>query len=210
MATARLVASTYSVSGTVTVSNPSNMYTNVDSTNYATATHTTSGTSSYYLYIKGFNYTAVPSDANVTSIKVYIKGYESQNSTSSSYAPRLVNNTTAISNTTASENFSSSTNTIEIPIGDITWSDIVNTYKSDLGIRVTVRRSSKNKQSYVYIYGAEIEVTYTEPGSNALYVKQNGAWTEVTAAYKKINGSWVEQSDLTTVFSSGTNYIKGN
>lgn len=29
------------------------------------------------------------------------------------------------------------------------------------------------------------------------------------AAYKKANGSWVQQSDLTQVFSSGTNYVKG-
>ena len=210
MATARLVASAYSVSGTVTVSDPSNMYTNIDSTNYATATHATSGTSSYYLYIKGFNYTSIPSDANVSSIKVYIRGYESQNSTSTSYAPCLVNGTTVISNTTASENFSSSTKNIQIPIGAVTWSNIVNTYKDNFGIRVTIRRSNKNKKSYVYIYGAEIEVTYDLPASNALYANENGSWVQVTKAYIKENGSWIEQSDLTNVFSSGTNYIKGN
>ena len=48
------------------------------------------------------------------------------------------------------------------------------------------------------------------PSDDALYVKLNGSWTEVTKAYKKVNGSWVEQSDLTTVFASGTNYAKGN
>ena len=36
-----------------------------------------------------------------------------------------------------------------------------------------------------------------------------GGWIPVVKAYKKINGSWVEQSDLTTVFNSQTNYIKG-
>ena len=48
------------------------------------------------------------------------------------------------------------------------------------------------------------------PSDDALYVKLSGSWTEVTKAYKKVNGSWVEQSDLTTVFQSGTNYVKGN
>lgn len=33
--------------------------------------------------------------------------------------------------------------------------------------------------------------------------------SEATKVYKKINGSWVEQTDLTQVFSSSTNYIKG-
>ena len=209
MTVARLVASSYSVSSAITVSNPSNMYTNTDSTNYATATHTTSGTSSYYLYIKGFNFSNIPSDANVTSVKVYIKGYESQNSTSTSYAPCLVNNTTALSGTTASENFSSSTHTIEIPTGSYTWATLKG-YGSNLGVRVTVRRSNKNRQSYVYIYGVEIEVTYTVPGDETLYFKQNGAWVSASKVYKKISGSWVEQSDLSQVFDSQTNYVKGN
>ena len=46
--------------------------------------------------------------------------------------------------------------------------------------------------------------------SDSLFFKQNGSWIEATKAYKKVNGSWVEQSDLTTVFQSGTKYIKGN
>ena len=46
-------------------------------------------------------------------------------------------------------------------------------------------------------------------GSDALYFKDNGSWVEATAVYKKVSGSWVLQSDLTNVFSSGVNYIKG-
>lgn len=45
--------------------------------------------------------------------------------------------------------------------------------------------------------------------TDKLYVKQNGSWTEVVTAYKKVYGAWVEQTDLTQVFSSGTNYIQG-
>ena len=42
-----------------------------------------------------------------------------------------------------------------------------------------------------------------------LYVKVNGSWVAATAVYKKVNGSWVLQNDLTSVFDSNTNYIKG-
>ena len=28
--------------------------------------------------------------------------------------------------------------------------------------------------------------------------------------YKKINGSWVEQADLSSVFDTSTNYVKGS
>lgn len=45
--------------------------------------------------------------------------------------------------------------------------------------------------------------------SDTIYFKNNGSWVEAVNTYKKVNGSWVLQSDLTSVFSSGVNYIKG-
>ena len=165
MATIKLVASTYSVSNTtVTVSSADNMYTNVDSTTYSTITHTTSGTTSYYCYIKGFNFGDVPSNAVVSSVVIRIKGRESGLSTSTSYAPRLYNNTSTITGaSTATTNFgtSSSGTTITVPYTG-TW-DTLKGYGANLGIRVTIKRSSRNTQGYLYVYGAEIEVTYTIP-----------------------------------------------
>lgn len=164
MATARLVASTYSVTGTVVVNqNETSLYQNIDNnSNPARITHTTSGTSSYYLYLKGFNFSTVPDDAIVSSITVRVKGYESGLSTSTSYAPRLYNGTSSISGASAaSSNFGTSTTTITVP-----WTgnwDTLKGYGSSLGIRLVIRRSSRNTQGYLYIYGAEIEVTYTIP-----------------------------------------------
>lgn len=67
---------------------------------------------------------------------------------------------------------------------------------------------------YTYTYtvtgDATIAVTIGGGGSTPkLYVKQNGSWTEVTAAYVKTNGTWVLQSDVTNVFNASTNYIQG-
>lgn len=162
MPTARLIPSTYSLSNTsyFSVSNASNAYANTDSTNYATFQTTSSSTSSRYIYLKGFNLSTIPLGAQISSFTIKIKGYESGASTSTSYAPCLVNNTTTISNTTASQNFSTSSRTITIPTGSLDWDDIVG-YGSNFGIRINARRSSRNTASYVYIYGAEIEVTYT-------------------------------------------------
>lgn len=161
MPTIKLVASSYSTTGTVTVTNPENMYTDVSSTTYARLTHTSTGTTSYYCYIKGFNFSSVPSNATVSSITIRIRGYETSLSTSTSYAPRLYNNTTSISGTTASSNFGTSASTITVPYTG-TWATLKG-YGADLGIRVTIRRSNRNTQGYLYIYGAEIEVTYTVP-----------------------------------------------
>ena len=164
MATIRLVPSSYGSSGTsyISVSNENNMYTNTDSTNYATITNTNASTSSRYLYLRGFNFSSVPSNAVVSSFTVKIKGYESGLATGSSYYPRLCNNTTAISGTTASSTFGTSTQTITIPTGSLTWSDITG-YGSNFGILVYVRRNARNTTGYFYCYGAEIEVTYTVP-----------------------------------------------
>ena len=165
MATIRLVPSTYAVSSTsyLSVSNAANMYTNTDSTTYATITNTYASTSSRYLYIRGFNFNDVPSNAIINSFTVKIKGYESGLATSTSYAPRLANGTSTISNTTAKENFGTSTKTIVVPTGALTWQQISSTYGSKFTIVVYVRRSSRNTTGYFYCYGAEIEVDYTIP-----------------------------------------------
>lgn len=165
MATIRLVPSTYAVSSStyLSVANAANMYTNTDSTTYATITNTYASTSSRYLYIRGFNFNDVPSNAIINSFTVKIKGYESGLTTSTSYAPRLANRTSTISNTTARENFGTSTKTITVPTGALTWQQISSTYGSNFTIVVYVRRSSRNTTGYFYCYGAEIEVDYTIP-----------------------------------------------
>lgn len=169
MTTAKLVASSYAVTGTVVVNqNEDSLYEDTsNSSNPARVTHTTNGTSSYYLYLKGFNFSSIPSNAVVSSFTVKVRGYESGLSTSTSYAPRLYNNSsgTTWSSITgasaASSNFGASTNTITVPYTG-TW-DTLKGFGSNLGIRLVVRRSQRNTQGYLYIYGAEIEVTYTIP-----------------------------------------------
>ena len=158
----RLIPSTYAVSNTsyLSVSNASNMYSNTDSTSYATIRHTYSSTSLAYLYLRGFNFDDIPSNAIINSFTVKIKGYESALSTSTSYAPRLANGTSALANTTASTTFNTSTGTITIPTGALTWQQILN-YGDNFTILVYVRRSNRNTEGIFYCYGAEIEVDYS-------------------------------------------------
>ena len=166
MATIRLVPSTYARSNTnyVTVTDGSNMYANTDSTTYATVQNTRNSTSNtYYVYVRGFNFSSVPNDAIVSSFSVKIKASESYMSTSSSYRMSLYNGTTAISNTTVTSSLSTSATVFTFPIpSTLTW-DTIKGYGSDFGIRIPLRRSSTSYSSYVYVYGAEIEVNYTVP-----------------------------------------------
>ncbi len=160
MATIRLVPSTYYLSNSsyLSVSNASNMYHNTDNTTYATVTNSRTSTSSYYIYIRGFNFDDVPSGAIINSFTIKIKGNYSGGYSQNMY---LYNGTTSMSGSASSLSSTVATQTFSsVP----SWDEIVSA-GSNFGIRINCRRSSRNTTAYFYIYGAEIEVDYTIPAS---------------------------------------------
>lgn len=162
MATIRLTPSTYYLSSTsyLSVSNASNMYHNTDNTTYATVYNSRSSTTSYYIYLRGFNFDDVPSGAVINSFTVKLKAYESGVSTSSSYQPYLANGTTTINGSCSAITTTATVRTFTGITAD--W-ETLSGYGSNFGIRINCRRASRNTAGYVYIYGAEIEVEYTVP-----------------------------------------------
>lgn len=161
MATMRLIPSTYYLSNSsyLSVSNANNMYANTDSTNYATVQNTRTSTSSYYIYLRGFNFNDVPSSAVVSDITIKLKAYHSGGNTSTIYC---YDGTTQVSSAGSTTALTTSATTKTFTNTTIDW-DTLKGYGSDFGIRINCRRSSRNTASYIYIYGAEIEVTYTIP-----------------------------------------------
>jgi hypothetical protein len=166
------------------------MYTNTDSTTYATCTTTRATTSAYRVYIRGFNFDAVPQGAHVIGYTIKVKGYETGLSTKASYAPRLADGTRLFpGDTIASSTFDTSTKTITVP-SDIDWDTLVGC-GSNFGIRVTIGRAASGTQGYLYIYGAEIEVTYSYlPQGLGFRIKNNGTWVEPQKIYAKSEGTW--------------------
>lgn len=162
MATIRLIPSTYYLSSTsyLSVSNAANMYDNTDSTTYATVTNSRTSTTSYYIYLRGFNFDDIPEGAIVNSFTVKLKARESGASTSTYYKPYLANGTSAINGSCDVITTTASTHTFTGLSAD--W-DTIKGYGANFGIRINCRRASRNTTSYVYVYGAEIEVTYTVP-----------------------------------------------
>lgn len=194
MATIRLVPSTYyrNNSTYVSVTNESNAYTNTDSTTYASVQNTRNSTSNtYYYYLRGFNFSSVPSDAVVTGFTIKVKASESYMSTNSSYRMSLYNGTTSISSTTTSS-LSTTATVYTFPNGSLTW-DTLKGYGSNFGIRVPLRRSSTSYSSYVYVYGAEIEVTYTIP------VYHNVSVTNSTSATVTANPTTVLEGSSSVI-----------
>lgn len=163
MATIRLVPSElYNAAGGyyLEVSNENNAFTNTDSDTYATVENVYSSTSNRYVYLQGFNWDAIPSNAIINSFRILLKARESGGSTSSSYRPVLAKGTSIYNNT-----YCSAINTTA-SVHEFTFTQDFNTFRDDgeeFGICINCRRGSRYTASYHYIYGAEIEVNYTIP-----------------------------------------------
>ena len=161
MPTARITPSTYYLSNSnyLTVANEDNMYANTDSTSVGTVTETRSSTSSYYIYLRGFDFTSIPAGAIVSSIEVKLKAYHSGGNTGTIYLYDGTTqfskggSTTALGTSAAVKTFTNTTATL----------DELKACGSDLGIRINCRRANSSTQAVIYIYGAEIAVTYTVP-----------------------------------------------
>ena len=173
MATIRLIPSAYSLSNTsyLSISNASNMYTNTDSTTYATVNHTRRSTTSYYIYVKGFNFNDIPADAIINSATVKVKA---KVTSAGSYAPALYNNKTSLDqNLSGNIGTTATTSTVDITSNWETYKG----YGSNFGIRLRLNRSSRNTASSMNIYGAEILVDYTLPVYHNVSVTQSTGGT---------------------------------
>lgn len=193
MPTVTITPSTYYLSNSsyLSVSNADNMYADCDSTTYATVTNSRTSTTSYYIYLRGFNLSAVPSDAIVTSFTVRCKARHSGGYAQAMYLYDGTSTSLGSSSTTLST--TATTHTINVTHD---WSDLV-AAGSDLGIRINCRRSSRNTTAYVYVYGAEIEVTYTLPVYHSINVTNS-----TSATVSVSDASPIEGTDVTVTAST--------
>lgn len=211
MPTMRLIPSTIynAASSYLTISDAANAYTNTDSDTYATIQNTNTSTSSRYFYIRGFNFDDIPASAVVSSFTIKMKARESGVSTSTSYCPYLANGTSTISGTCDTISTTATVLTFSGVTAD--WEDIVG-YGDNFGIRVNARRASRNTTGYVYIYGAEIEVTYTIPNPRTITstlsgngtISPSGATSTYDGEEYELTITPTNLSDTVTVTHDGT------
>ena len=118
--------------------------------------------------------------------------------------------------------FSATGNTVIVTLDDGEWTaDEV----KDLNLSIYGVKTATNTPYYA-VYGGTVEITYTVPdaytytlqniqedheiiirGPEALYVKVNGTWTQLSNAYRKENGVWVLKGTLRDLFSDGNVYM---
>ena len=209
MATIRLVPSTYYLSNSsyLSVSDASNMYANTDSATYATVTNSRTSTSSYYIYLRGFNFDDVPSAAIVSSITIKLKAYHSGGNTSTIYC---YDGTTQVSSAGSASSLTTSATVKTFSNTTIDW-ETLKGYGSDFGIRINCRRSSRNTTAHIYIYGAEIEVDYTLPVSATVTstlqgngtISPSGAYSTYEGAEYELTITPTNKSDTVTATNNG-------
>ena len=170
MATMTLVPSKWNnaASQYVTITDPSNAYTDTSSSTYATLQNTNASTSNRYVYLHGFNFDSLPSGAVVSAFTVKLKGYYTGGSQQTLY---LCNGTTTQSGATAT-GLTTSTQTRTFSNGSLTW-DTISGWGDDFGIRINARRGNRNTVGYYYIHGAEIDVTYTVPVYHSVTIQNS-------------------------------------
>lgn len=99
---------------------------------------------------------------------------------------------------------------------DLSTTTLTNTDQLANGVTVYAEYEtpSANYDYYTYTFtvsgNTTIAVTIGTVSQSAIYFKNGSSWAQATAVYKKINGSWVQQSDLTNVFDSTKNYVRGD
>ena len=211
MATMKLIPSSYYLSSSsyLSVSNAANMYADTGSDTYATVTNSRASTTSYYIYLRGFNFEDIPAQAVVSGFTIRLKARESGVSTSTSYKPYLAHGTSAINGTC--DPITTTAQVLEFDGLSADWADIVG-YGEDFGIRINCRRASRNTTGYMYIYGAEIEVTYTVPDPRTVtstlsgdgVISPSGAVTTYDGEEYELTITPADVSDPVTVTHDGT------
>lgn len=191
MPTVKLTPSTYYLSSTsyLSISSASNMYADCSSDTYATVTNSRASTTSYYIYVRGFDFSQVPSDAIVSGFTVRLKARESGVSTSTSYKPYLANGTSTINGSCDVITTTAAVHTFTGISAD--W-ETLKGYGNNFGIRINCRRASRNTTSYMYIYGAEIEVTYTVPVHHTVTINNSTSATVTASDTNPLEGTDVE------------------
>ena len=80
-------------------------------------------------------------------------------------------------------------------------------------LELTLNDAVVDAEANTYIVDGDATIVVTIGGggsTEALYLKVNGQWPQVSAAYLKVNGQWVQQTSLSELFNTGTNYVKRN
>lgn len=194
----------------------------------AESPYSTSNTSNTYVKPEGdtgwinyhFDFSEVPTTATITSMSVKVYGARENATIDTSHVARFQ----CYSGSTAKgtrQDFTSTSNGLVTVSDPGTWTATelhdaqlrfeVGYYGGRmLGITWTV---TYQVSGYVYtitnVTADHTIVVTAAGGSDVILYKSGSSWVQAVKAFKKVSGVWVQQSDLTAVFDSSKNYVRG-
>lgn len=185
--------------------------------------YASSGSTGYAEY--SFDFSGIPSNATIESIEVRCHGHRESSTISSTYVSKcaLYNGSSEASEEVDFPSTSASIITLtpttlptRAQLDNYTVRHFVGYYGglvTGISFEITYSTGSGvDHYTYTYTVSGNSVIAVVIGGSaptQMLYFKNNGSWVSATKAYKKVNGAWVQQSDLSTVFEAGKNYVKG-
>ena len=191
-----------------------------------TSNYYSSSSSSQAVFTYSMAFTDIPSNAIINRVYVMVNGHAESTSNSSEYM--CVQLKSGDTDLTGQLNFkdigtSNSTQTLEattLPTISQLASMVLEVTLGYYGgaingatCYVDYSLPGDTPEYYTYTYEVDGDATIVVVIGSAeqqsiIYVKNNNVWQQYSKAYKKINGSWVEQTDLTNLFDTNTNYVK--
>jgi hypothetical protein len=167
---------------------------------------------------------SVPSGATITDCYFKVNGHAESTSNSSEYmCAQLYSGTTALSEELNFKNVGTSNSTQTVQATTLpTIAQCANLklqcrlgyYGGAInGATVYVTYTiTFNYYTYTFTVGSDATIAVTISGGGAtttIYLKENGSWVQYSKVYVKTGGSWVLQNDITSVFDTTKNYVKG-
>ena len=160
---------------------------------------------------QGYDFGVFGNIDTALSTNYYAAGSNGATITDSSYA-RACNTSSYNSSSTQTLTYSMSAGEHYIDV-KFSKDDASDSNNDTLQFQVSITLTGTAPTFYGYTISniqANHTIIVSSGGSTpTIYFKNNGSWVAATSVYKKINGSWVQQTDLTSVFDSNTNYVKG-
>jgi len=166
-----------------------------------------------------FDFSDIPTGASILSVSLTVKGHCESTSQS-----REISRVQAYAGTTAKGSYTDMTDSTTDKVYTLSVGSWTAAELHEAKLRHTIGvygglvsgatwTVTYEIEGYVYTISnvvADHTIVVTSGGvTQTIYYKNNGVWVAASAVYKKVNGTWVLQNDLSNVFSSGTNYVKG-
>ena len=189
-----------------------------------TSNYYSGGSSTIAVFTYDVPFEGIPDNATIKSLYMLVNGHCENTSQSSEYmCAQLISGSTALSDELnfKSVGTSNSTQTVTANVtptiaqlenlkvqcrlgyygGAINGATVYLEYEVS-GVWYTYSTTVSGNMTIVVVIGSGGS---SEP---KFYIKDNGAWVQVSKIYKKVNGSWVEQvsSTWSTLFNTNTNY----